>query len=81
MSAYRPDEVDIGQPIWVMDRISIGPYMQSRMLADYVRNLRLREDAPMPSELRVSHAMANAIRARFPHAHSATVLQFAKYKR
>jgi hypothetical protein len=50
--------------------------MQSRMLTDYVKNLHLREDAPMPSQVREAHEKVVEIREHSVPVHTAQLFQF-----
>lgn len=52
--------------------------MRSHLLAHYVQTLHLRKDAPMPSELRASHARVSSLRKCSGNAAGAAVLQFKR---
>ena len=54
--------------------------MRSHLLTHFVKNLRLRMDAPMPSELRESHEKVNLLRTPSAGARGAEILQFARNK-
>lgn len=54
---------------------------RSRMLTDFVRDLHLRLDAPMPSQIKASHERVNLIRSCCEPAPKAKILRFSKEKK
>ena len=55
--------------------------MRNDLLAHYVKCLHLRQDAPMPSELRESHERVNLVRKCSQPTPGAKVLQFTGAKK
>lgn len=55
--------------------------MRNDLLAHYVKCLHLREDAPMPSELRASHERVNRVRKCSQPTLGSNDLQFAGTKK
>lgn len=55
--------------------------MRNDLLAHYVKCLHLRQDAPMPSELRESHERVNLVRKCSQPTPGAKVLQFTGEKK
>lgn len=53
--------------------------MRSYLLSEYVKALHLRQDAPMPSEVKEAHDKINALRARRAARPGARILQFSRH--
>ena len=53
--------------------------MRSYLLSEYIKALHLRQDAPMPSEVKEAHDKINALRARHASRPSARILQFSRH--